>query len=232
MYTRVVIIVRDVDDNCPSFTTPSQITTRYSSPIKTDTIVGRVQLADSDSQYNHVLSVTDSTNFKIDSNGNIRTARILESLVQLNYSFNVTATNSRCTVISQVALTLEVHPTPMTYMFTDNGNYEETVFENKGVVSKFTIVPRIQGNYSPVAYSIVETTSMFAINSNSGKKVNIEISNVYNVYAVNQHKCSNYLGRLLLVSFLDFLYKLVQSRFEFSWVFLGKHLILLNFKLH
>lgn len=169
MYARVIIIVRDIDDNCPTFTTPSVLNLRYSSPIQSNTIIGRVKLADADSQMNHDLSVTDSSSFQIDGNGNIMTNRILDSLTQQNYSFNVTATtNNGCNVKSQVALTLDVCPPPMTYMFTDNANYEETVYENKTVVSAFSIVARIQGSYSPVVYSIVESTSMFSINPNSG----------------------------------------------------------------
>ena len=65
-------------------------------------------------------------------------------------------------------MTLSVCPTPMTYMFTDNSNYEETVYENKTVSTSFNIVPRISGSYSPVLYSIVESTSMFTINPSTG----------------------------------------------------------------
>lgn len=176
MYARVIIIVRDIDDNCPTFTTPSVLNLRYSSPILSNTIIGRVKLADVDSQMNHALSVSDTTSFQIDANGNIMSNRILESLTQQNYTFKVTATTTTgCNIERQVALTLDVCPTPMTYMFTDNANYEETVYENKTVVSAFSIVARIQGSYSPVVYSIVESTSMFSINSNSGISYNLTI---------------------------------------------------------
>ena len=168
MHARVIIIVRDLDDNCPTYTTPSQLNLRYSSPIQMNTIIGRVKLADADSDMNHALSVSDTTSFKIDNNGNIMVARKLESLTQQNFTFNVTATNTNCYVVSEVALTLDVCPAPMTYMFTDNGNYEETVYENKTVNTLFSIVTRIQGSYSPVVYSIVESTSMFSVNSNTG----------------------------------------------------------------
>ena len=94
MQARVVIYVLDVDDNCPTFVTPTVITTRYSSPVPAETIVGRVQMTDADSKHNHLLSVTDTTNFKVDSEGNIRALRRLESLVELAYDFNVTATNT------------------------------------------------------------------------------------------------------------------------------------------
>ena len=57
MYARVIIIVRDIDDNCPTFTTPSVLNLRYSSPILSNTIIGRVKLADVDSQMNHALLV-------------------------------------------------------------------------------------------------------------------------------------------------------------------------------
>lgn len=136
----------------------------YSSPIESGTIVGRVRLSDADSEHNHTLSVTDNVNFMIDQNGNIKTKQVLQSLVEKYYNFNVSATNPRCNVVSQVALTLEVCPEPMTYMFTDNGNYEETVFENKTVGTFFDMVLRIQGSYSPVTYSIVEASALTLFN--------------------------------------------------------------------
>ena len=170
MRTRVIIYVIDVDDNCPIFTTPTIMTANYSSPVPINTIVGRVKLSDADSQDNHTLSVSDNFNFDVDSHGNIKTVKSLVSLTERNYTINVTASNSFCSVNSELRLTLTVCPAPMTYMFTDEGNYEETVFENKTVNSKFTIMPRIQGNYQ-VTFSIVETSAktLFSIHKNTGK---------------------------------------------------------------
>ncbi|XP_066919784.1 LOW QUALITY PROTEIN: fat-like cadherin-related tumor suppressor homolog [Clytia hemisphaerica] len=169
MRARVIITVLDVDDNCPTYDTPVVMNMNYSSPIEAGTIVGRVRLSDDDTEHNHTLTVTDNVNFMIEQNGNIKTTQVLQSLVEKYYNFNVSATNPRCNVVSQVALTLEVCPEPMTYMFTDNGNYEETVFENKTVGTFFNMVLRIQGSYSPVTYSIVENSALTLFNiTNSG----------------------------------------------------------------
>jgi len=170
MRTRVIINVLDVDDNCPSFTTPVEMTSKYSSPVPTNTIVGRMVLSDNDSQANHTLSVSDNFNFSVDSHGSIKTARTLESLTELNFTITVTAFNGYCSVDSKLLLIVTACPVPMLYMFTDNGNYEESVFENKTVNSNFSVVPRIQGNYQ-LTFSILEVKAktMFSIDPNTGK---------------------------------------------------------------
>lgn len=171
MQARVIITVIDKDDNCPILKTPTIMQASYSSPIAVDTLIGMVEYSDSDSSLSHNLSLSVSdVKFKINSKGQIVTAVEIASLVEENY--NVTITSSAggvCTSKSYLELQLTVCPTPMTYMFNNNSNYEETVYENKTVNSKFTIVPTIFGSYATI-YSIVEASAkaLFSINSTTG----------------------------------------------------------------
>lgn len=165
--TRVRITVLDRNDNCPKIKSPVYYEVKQSSPIAQDLIVARIMVEDEDSYMNHTFSVNNN-NFKIDSWGIIRSARMIESRSEQFYNITVTVTDSICTNMSYVGIRLMVCATPMSYQFTNNGVYNVKVREDQNLVDSFLMIA-LNEQY-PRIFSIIgnEANEQFIVNATSG----------------------------------------------------------------
>lgn len=166
----LVIDIRNVDDNLPNFS-EVMYSAEVSQGSPEDTFVATVFAVDVDEPGRISYTLRDTTDFKIDSYGVIRTTRLIDPLVDgTDFSFIVTAANKGKT--AEALVNVKVIPKPRSRPRFTKDSYSVTVPENEEPGHSLLCMAAISSSNLPVKYVIhAGSLKKVAINQVSGRYI-------------------------------------------------------------
>ena len=163
----VEVIVEDVNDVCPKFTS-SEYIVYHTEPMAKDLLVAVTSINDPDTVGSILYTMTGNNKFTIDNKGYIWTNTLINDnvtkLPELEYNLNVIVTDGVCsdtTRIRVVASKILIHNYLLEpyYLFEISEN-QPAPFE----VDKFTN----KGGFADAKYYLLEVNEHFEMNADTG----------------------------------------------------------------
>jgi hypothetical protein len=162
-HATLVINVVDVNDECPQVVSVSQ-NAQVTEPVAVNTVVASVIASDADTSSLTYTIVGGSDEFTIDSNGYIRAKTLINA--PGTYPLDIQVSDGGACPAATASVSVVVNRVNLgTYLFSQSV-YVRTVPENTAAPSDIFTLSNV-GSLTAV-YSLVNPSSLFAVNSTTG----------------------------------------------------------------